>query len=82
MWSRRLLEERVDALAEDRGSFVAEVERLAADLDENEREVLAEILLERAREEGTFDEAFERRLGAKGWFRRQWDRAERPPAPP
>ena len=80
MWSRRLLEERVDALAEDRDSLVAEVERLAAELTDAEREVLGEILLERANAEGAFAEAFERRVGSKGWLRRQWDKAgQRPP---
>jgi hypothetical protein len=65
----------VEELARERQSFVAEIERLAAGLDERERELLNEILLERAQEEGAFAEAFERRVGAKGWFRRQWDKA-------
>jgi hypothetical protein len=65
----------VDALARERESFLAEIEKLAAGLDERERELLGEILLERAKEEGAFAEAFERRVGAKGWFRRQWERA-------
>ena len=75
MWSRRLLEERVEELARDRESFVAEVERLASELSEADRGVLGEILLARAKDEGVFAEAFERRVGAKGWLRRQWDRA-------
>ena len=76
MWSRRLLEERVDELAAERETFVVEVERLAESLDEDERTVLGEILIARAKEEGVFADAFERRLGAKGWLRRQWDRAD------
>jgi hypothetical protein len=79
VWSRRLLEERVEALAQDRESFVAEVERLASELSEDERGLLGEILLARAKEEGVFAEAFERRVGAKGWLRRQWDRSADPP---
>jgi hypothetical protein len=78
VWSRRLLEERIAVLAENRETFVAEVERLATELDDKEREVLGEILLERANEEGVFADAYERRVGAKGWFRRQWDRASEP----
>jgi hypothetical protein len=78
VWSRRLLEERIAVLAENRETFVAEVERLATELDDEEREVLGEILLERANEEGVFADAYERRVGAKGWFRRQWDRASEP----
>jgi hypothetical protein len=65
----------VEELARDRESFVDEVERLAAGLDERERQLLSEILLERAQEEGAFAEAFERRVGAKGWLRRQWEKA-------
>jgi hypothetical protein len=78
VWSRRLLEERVAFLAENRDTFVAEVERLAGELDGDEREILGEILLARAKDEGVFAEAYERRVGAKGWFRRQWDRASQP----
>lgn len=72
----------MDELAKNRETFHAEVRRLAAGLDEGEREVLGEILLARAKEEGAFADAYERRVGAKGWFRRQWDKAaERPQAP-
>jgi hypothetical protein len=78
VWSRRSLEERVALLAENRDAFVAEIERLAGELDDEEREVLGEILVARANEEGVFADAYERRLGAKGWFRRQWDRASEP----
>ena len=73
-----MLEEQVARLAEDRDTFVPEIERLAADLDDDERAILGEILLERASDEGVFADAYERRLGAKGWFRRQWDRASEP----
>jgi hypothetical protein len=72
----------VDELAKDRDTFHAEVRRLAAGLDEGGRELLGEILLARAKDEGAFADAYERRVGAKGWFRRQWDKAaERPQAP-
>jgi hypothetical protein len=73
-----LLEERVALLAENRDTFVAEIERLAEDLDDEDRAVLGEILLARANEQGVFAEAYERRVGAKGWFRRQWERASEP----
>jgi hypothetical protein len=79
VWSRRLLEERVDALAEDRASLVSEIERLAGELNDEERALLGEILLERATQEGVFAEAFDGRVASKGWLRRQWDRAGRPP---
>ncbi len=76
--TRRQLEDRVATLAARRETFVAEVERLAAGLDEDERRLLGEILVDRARDEGAFADAFERRVGAKGWLRRQWERVEQP----
>jgi hypothetical protein len=66
---------RVDELAQRRETFVAEVRRFAAELDGGGRAVLGEILLERADEEGVFADGFERRMRARGWLRRQWDRA-------
>jgi hypothetical protein len=68
---------QVDELAERRETFVADVRRLADELDPQEREILGEILLERAREDGVFAEAFERRVRARGWLRRQWEKAGR-----
>jgi hypothetical protein len=79
--TRAELAARVDELAERRETFVADVERLADGLDAREREVLGEILLERAKADGVFADAFERRIRARGWLRRQWDRAVgEPPA--
>ncbi len=75
MIERAELAARVDELAERRETFVADVRRLADGLDTGGRELLGEILLERAREDGAFAEAFEARVRARGWFRRQWDKA-------
>ena len=50
-----------------------ELERYAAGLDDDERELLQEILLERS---GASDYALRKRLDAKGWLRRQWDKAD------
>ena len=66
---RAQLAARVEELAGRRETFVADVRRLAGELDERER--LGDILLERAEQEG----AFEARLRSRGWLRRQWDRA-------
>ena len=72
--SRRELEERVDELAarHSGGAFADAVRRLHDELDPTDREVLEEIVLERA---ASLDEAVMERVDARGWFRRQWDRA-------
>jgi hypothetical protein len=66
---------RVDELALRRASFLADVTRFAGELDGREREALGEILLERARQEGAFADAFEHRVQARGWLCRQWEKA-------
>jgi hypothetical protein len=74
MTSRRQLEERVDELAAEHSgrAFADAIASLDAGLDEAEREVLKQILLERA---ASLDQAVIDRVDARGWLRRQWDRA-------
>jgi hypothetical protein len=72
MWTREAIATHVDALAA-RGDFVDAVKRFSVQLTEAERAVLAEVLLARA---GTVEYAWDERVKAKGWFRRQWDRAD------
>jgi hypothetical protein len=76
--SRRQLEERVDALAAERSGreFADAVKELHDELGPEEREVLQEIVLARA---ASLDQAVMERVDARGWFRRQWDRATTPP---
>lgn len=78
-WTRAALAARVDALAEEQSgpALVESVQRLAAELRDDEREVLGQVLLERARREGAFDDAVMERVEARGWLRRQWAAAER-----
>lgn len=74
MTSRAELERRVDELARQHfgGDFAAAVRRYSATLDEQAQEELRQVLLERA---ANFDQAVMDRVDARGWFRRQWDRA-------
>ena len=76
--SRAELEGRVDQLAAaHRGqAFAQAIQELAAGLDADERTLLQEILVERA---VNFDQAVMERVDARGWLRRQWDRATLPP---
>jgi len=55
--------------------FVEALTEYAGPLGEAERRLLQEILLERS---GGFDYALERRIEARGWLRRQWDKSGRP----
>ena len=72
--SRRQLEERVDELAAQHsgGAFADAIRELHDELGQGERAVLEEIVLERA---ASLDEAVMERVDARGWFRRQWDKA-------
>jgi hypothetical protein len=74
------IEGRVDELAEEHsGQAFAEAMRAYSDtLDPASQETLKAILLERA---AGFDQALMDRVDARGWFRRQWDRAAQPPSP-
>ena len=75
---RAELEHRVDALAAQYSGqdFADAVRALAATLGEEETELLQRILVERS---VNFDQAVMERVDARGWFRRQWDRATTPP---
>jgi hypothetical protein len=78
-WSRRALSEHVDALAaEHEGrAFVEAVERFAAELRDEERELLGAVLLERADESGGFDYGLLRRIDEPRW--KLFDRPPREP---
>ena len=81
MPSRRQIEEIVEALREEHDgghAFAEAVEAYAESLDEDEREILGEVLLQRADEEGAFQRGIALRLGSRGWFRRQLDKLEPP----
>jgi hypothetical protein len=67
-WTKEALAARVDALGPG-----PELERFAAELSAEERELLQQVLLERS---GTADYALRERIRAKGWLRRQWERAD------
>jgi hypothetical protein len=84
MPSRRQIAEHVDFLRALHGGreFAEAVRGYAEDLDAGEREVLAEVLMERAQEEGAFGRAVALRVEARGWLRRQWDRLDRPTGRP
>lgn len=71
---RAALERRVDELAGEHSgqAFASAIQTLAAGLDPDGVELLKQILLERG---ATFDQAVMDRVDARGWFRRQWDRA-------
>jgi hypothetical protein len=70
--TRAQLERRVDELAAaHRGkAFVAAMRELSDGLDQEDRDILGAMLLERA---GAFESAAEERAHAKGWFRRTLD---------
>ena len=75
------LEALVAELADryDGREFVSAVERLADGLNADERAILEQILLERSAD--NFRDAIAERVESRGWFRRQWDKADvrRPP---
>jgi len=74
MTSRAELERRVDELAEEHKgrAFAAAIKSLAAELDAPDEELLKDILVQRA---ASLDQAVMDRVDARGWLRRQWDRA-------
>jgi len=67
-WTKAALAKRVDELGTG-----DELEGFAAGLDDRDRELLQEVLLERS---GVEDYALRERIDAKGWLRRQWDQAD------
>ncbi len=77
MSTRAELERRIDELAKHHSGrdFAEAVRAYAATLDEEAREELKQVVLERAAD---FDQAIMERVDARGWFRRQWDKAGLP----
>jgi hypothetical protein len=73
-WTRDAIAARVEALRAEHGGaeFAAAVREFGEQLDEGEREVLAEVLLDRARRERPSLAGVRR----DGWFRRQLRRLE------
>lgn len=78
MTDRAEIARRVDELAARHSGrdFAEAMRAYAATLDEAAQEELKRIVLERAAD---FDQAIMDRVDARGWFRRQWDKAA-PPA--
>lgn len=80
--TRSEIERRVDELAAEHSGedFATAVRAYAATLDDEGQEELKRVLMERA---ASLDQAIMARVDARGWFRRQWDRASgdesRPP---
>jgi hypothetical protein len=74
MTGRAEIARRVDELAEQYSGrdFAEAVRRYSETLDEPAQEQLKQIVLERAAD---FDQAIMERVDARGWFRRQWDKA-------
>ena len=70
VWTREQLAARVDELREGQADFVAAVRAFAEQLRPEERELLGEVLMERADTE----HALRERIDTRGWFRRQWDK--------
>ena len=73
--TRADLERRVDELAAQHTgpAFAESIKALSAELNGDEAELLKEILLERG---ANFDKAVMDRVDARGWFQRQWEKAQ------
>jgi hypothetical protein len=71
---RAELERRVDELAANSSgdAFAEAIQGLASGLEPDELEQLREILVVRA---ANLDQAVMERVDARGWLRRQWDKA-------
>ena len=74
MTGRAEIARRVDELAEALSgrAFADAIREYAEQLDPESQEELRRILVERA---ANFDQAVMDRVDARGWFRRQWDKA-------
>jgi hypothetical protein len=84
-WTRRDIEEHVDVLREhnDGPEFAAAVERFAVELDDEEREQLREIILDRLGQHARKQTAFDRELAQGGFLKRTLRRLDaRVPRPP
>ena len=66
--------ERLEAVVDELGPG-EELVRFAQSLDEHDRALLQEIVIERS---GELEYAIRERFAAKGWLRRQWDAAAKP----
>jgi putative heme iron utilization protein len=75
--SRAEIAHRVDELASEHtgAAFAEAIQAYSATLDETSQEDLRQIVLERA---ANFDQAIMERVDTRGWFRRQWDKADGP----
>lgn len=78
VWTRAELTVHVEALARERlgEAFVAEIAKLARSLEPEDKALLEEVLLERARHEEGVGAAVRRRAEEPGWLRRTLSRAE------
>ena len=74
MTERTEIARRVDELARQHSgrAFADAMRAYSATLDDEAKEQLQQVLLERAAD---FDQAVMDRVDARGWLRRQWDRA-------
>ncbi|HUQ22837.1 MAG TPA: hypothetical protein VM049_07450 [Gaiellaceae bacterium] len=74
MTTRADVVRRVDELAAEHSGreFADAIRSYSATLDREGQEHLKQVLLERAAD---FDRAIMDRVDARGWLRRQWDRA-------
>jgi hypothetical protein len=74
MTDREEIVGRVDELARQHSgrAFADAIRSYSTTLDPEAQEELKQILLERAAD---FDQAIMDRVDARGWLRRQWDRA-------
>lgn len=70
MWTKDQIAAQVDELREREPDFVAAMRTFSEGLSPEERELLGEVLLERADTE----QALRERIDTRGWFRRQWDK--------
>lgn len=70
VWTREEIAARVDELREREPDFVAAVRAFSEKLRPEDRQLLGEVLLERA----DTARALRERIDTRGWFRRQWDK--------
>jgi hypothetical protein len=70
VWTREELAARVDELREREPDFVAAVREFAEELSPQERQLLGDVLMERADTE----HALRERIDTRRWFQRQWDK--------
>ncbi len=78
MTRRPDIESRVDELAREYSGrdFAKAIQAYFEELDPDAQLLLREVIVERA---ANLDQAVMDRVDARGWFRRQWDKATPPP---